>query len=779
MSTRDEDDPNASRHHQVLVAAAYIVQWSHRRSLATMSFVMPRSVFLEQPWERWTFAAATFAFGTALNVFLEPALGVRAPVLPYFPALVATGLCAGAVPSFAILFAASLTIIAFWMGASGSAELARHQEIARIGVFLVAGGMVCAVSAWARHLLLQARDLLEENQRNRNRMDLALAAGQMATWDWDLQSDKLNFSGGAEAVYGSAPRSMSGGWSMVHPDDLERAQGQVRAAVEEGRDFDVLSRVKAKDGEYRWLHSVGHLHRDRAGKSARVSGVTVEVTERHCALEASRAAEARLQVALRAGKVTTWESDAQRRFTWAYNVHLGLQPEVLVGREISDVIRNDSFSAEIERIYATGEDAEFPLSISYQGREFHYLCYLRAGRGDAGKVARIVGAFVDVTELRTVQEQLRVESRRKDTFLATLAHELRNPLAPIRYAVALLGEQATPARRQQAMVVIGRQASHMARLLDDLLDMSRITRNAVELRRQTFDLRLAAEQAAEAMYPTYSELKHRLVLSLPPEPVMVDGDPARLQQVLGNLLDNAAKYTEPGGEVTLRLDRQADAAVIRVRDNGVGIDPARQMDVFELFVQLQGPGRGKGGLGIGLAVVRQLVELHGGTVSVHSEGAGFGAEFQVNLPISDKPTTDSSSEDNVVKLFAHSEKVLVVDDNRDTADTLTTLLRAEGYVVSTAYDGRSALQAFETGNPVVALLDIGLPDMSGIDLARAIRQRSNSAILVAVSGWGRDSDRADSASAGFDFHMVKPVDPSQLRNRLKELLVNRRRGRNI
>jgi two-component system CheB/CheR fusion protein len=391
-------------------------------------------------------------------------------------------------------------------------------------------------------------------------------------------------------------------------------------------------------------------------------------------------------------------------------------------------------------------------------------------------VVRVIGASVDVTELKVTQEQLRRESARKDAFLATLAHELRNPMAPIRYAASMLDDQVPPAMRHHARDVITRQSAHMARLLDDLLDMSRITRNVIELKREVFDLRAVAEQTADNVRPRYTELGHRLVLSLPPLPVPVDGDPTRLQQVLGNLLDNAAKYTEAGGEVTLRLDQEGGQAIVRVIDNGIGIATQDQPQVFELFTQLHTPGRGRSGLGIGLAVVKQLVELHGGSVAVRSAGAQRGSEFIVRLPLAQVPAQEQAASGNVVHLFAQPAQVLVVDDNHDTADTLATLLRARGFSVTTAYDGTSALAVCATLRPSIVLLDLGLPDLSGHDVARRLRamQREHAPILVAITGWGQDKDREQTARAGFDLHLVKPVDPEELERRIGELAANSR-----
>jgi signal transduction histidine kinase/PAS domain-containing protein/ActR/RegA family two-component response regulator len=721
---------------------------------------MGRKLILESWAARCLFAAGVFGLATGLNFVVQPLVAGRTPMLPYFPALVLTGLCSGFIPGIAVLVAASVAVLSFWAEPLGVFwPPAQAADLIVVLMFAVDGAMVLGVSSWARHLLRQSA-------KDRNRLSMALEAGQMASWDWDLRSGRVSMSAGAAAVFGKRWSNIETGWHLTHPDDVARLASEIDVALTQGTSYSVVHRIyRGEKKELRWVQNTGHVHRDNAGKAVRVSGVTIDVTERQLALLASRAAEERLELALEFGKVTVWETDAEGVYTWVHNLQLGLKPETLLGRHMGDVMRNTAFLANVEPVYSKGEPVKFQLAVPHEDTVLHYLCSVRAEKDSAGDVKRVIGASVDVTELNVTQEKLRQESQRKDTFLATLAHELRNPMAPIRYAVAMLGDETPPARREHAREVISRQAAHMARLLDDLLDMSRITRNAIELRPEVVDLRMIAEQAAESVRPAFAELKQRLVLSLPPDAVLVNGDPTRLQQVLGNILDNAAKYSEAGGEVTLRVDSLERKAVVRVKDSGIGIAPEQLGTVFELFTQLQPHGRGKGGLGIGLAVVRQLVELHGGTVSVASEGPGKGSEFTVTLPVATPVPQEPSMapENKVVALFQRSKTALVVDDNRDAAELLALLLREEGYAVTIAYDGAGALEAFASVKPALVLLDIGLPDMSGLDVAKAIRQRSEGPVsLVAVSGWGQRSDREQSAAAGFDLHLVKPVEPQQL-----------------
>ncbi|WP_310734598.1 ATP-binding protein [Azohydromonas caseinilytica] len=709
-----------------------------------------------------------YAAATGMNFVLQPVAGGRIPLLPYFPALVLTGLYAGAGPAVALLVAAVLSVVVFWVEPAGVLwPMAQPSDLIIPVLFLIAGGMVAGVASWARRLLRQDRD-------NRQRLNMALTAGRMAAWEWHIGTGAMQFSEGAEALFGMTWRHVDEAWPLGHPDDVERVRGVIEQALREGRDYRFTSRmIRADTRELRWIETTGYVHRDAHGRAVRVSGVTADVTERQRALEASQAAEARLQLALESGKVTAWECDAERRYIWIHNTRLGLKPADVVGRRLGDVIPNEAHRQAIDRVYAGGEPQQFQIEGEFRGQPYHLLCSVRAEKDAAGRVTRVIGASVDVTELAAAQAQLRRESQRKDAFLATLAHELRNPMAPIRYAVAMLGENTPAAVREQARAIIGRQAAHMSRLLDDLLDMSRITRNAIELQRELLDLRGVIGQAVDGVRPAYAELGHRLVVSSPPQPVWVDGDSTRLQQVLGNLLDNAAKYTPPGGEVTVRLDLQGAEALLSVSDNGLGIEPRDQAQVFELFSQVRPPGHGGTGLGIGLAVVRQLVELHGGRIELHSAGAGRGSCFTVRLPLA--PRQEEPAEPapaaKVVSLFPRGPAALIVDDNRDAADSLAVLLRANGFTASTVYDGAAALQAFDALRPQVLLLDLGLPDISGLEVARTIRRRPAGAAvtLVAITGWGQDKDRQQTREAGFDQHLVKPVDPAQLLALLRPL----------
>jgi PAS domain S-box-containing protein len=364
---------------------------------------------------------------------------------------------------------------------------------------------------------------------------------------------------------------------------------------------------------------------------------------------------------------------------------------------------------------------------------------------------------------------LRKADRLKDEFLAMLAHELRNPLAPLRNALHIMKQPGThEAVIGQCREMADRQVQHMARLLDDLLDVSRVSRGKIELRKESVDMAAVLHATVEGVRPLMEGRGHQFTMALPSEPLQVEGDPTRLEQVLTNLLNNAAKYTDPGGRIWLLASRDGAEIVLRVRDTGIGIDPEMLPRIFDLFVQAERRlDRSQGGVGIGLTLVRKLVELHGGSVEAYSAGLGWGSEFVVRLPAlaaepQSRQTEAGGGTAPASALARH--RVLAVDDNVDAADSLAMLLRLAGHEVRVAYDGPTALLIAQTFQPQVIFLDIGMPCMDGYDVARRLREdpELKPAVLVAMTGWGQEEDRRRSLQAGFDHHLVKPVEMEEL-----------------
>jgi PAS domain S-box-containing protein len=395
-----------------------------------------------------------------------------------------------------------------------------------------------------------------------------------------------------------------------------------------------------------------------------------------------------------------------------------------------------------------------------------------------GRALRLVGTIIDVTERTRAEQALRDADRRKDEFLATLAHELRNPLAPIRNAVQMLllkGSGDPDTTRYQQL--IERQVQHMARLLDDLLDASRISHGKLKLRRERIRLSEVIHYAVETSRPLVEKAEHHLDVDLPGEPIYLDGDPLRLSQVFLNLLNNAAKYTERGGRIRIAAVHRDGLVEVSVADNGIGISAEMLPHVFTMFSQAKSAlDRSQGGLGIGLSLVRGLIELHGGSIEARSKGPGTGSEFVVRLPVAESapevaPETAPPALAPPVRPVARKRRILIADDMRDSADSMAVLLEELGHEVHTVYNGEDAISAAETFCPDVVLLDIGMPQLNGFDVCRRIRELAagRDLCLVAVTGWGQEDDRRRSREAGFDHHLVKPVDPDALVSLLASL----------
>jgi signal transduction histidine kinase/ActR/RegA family two-component response regulator len=437
--------------------------------------------------------------------------------------------------------------------------------------------------------------------------------------------------------------------------------------------------------------------------------------------------------------------------------------ESFAGRRVQDVLparwSTSASFRQYEAVVEKAETREFEALVHHEGIEQWFRCVASPMRGS------VALWFTDITMRKNDERLLQEADRRKDEFLATLAHELRNPLAPIRQASAVSRlPQATEAQKRWSHEVIERQVRHMALLLDDLLDVSRITRGRLELRRGANALSEMIAAAVETAHPLIDSRHHELDVVLPQAPVLMQADPLRVSQVVANLLTNAAKYTDPNGRIRLVAALDGDDVVIEVSDNGIGIAPESLPAVFDMFTQLRGTGDRASGLGIGLALSKGLVELHGGTIAVRSEGGGRGSVFTVRLPRGDMPEPAPAAGDGREPRAASARRILVADDNRDAAESLAALLELEGHQVTLAYDGADALAAYDRVRPQVCLLDIGMPYRTGNEVATEIRAREDGGLptLVAITGWGQDADRSQALAAGFDHHMTKPVDPAQL-----------------
>jgi PAS domain S-box-containing protein len=475
-----------------------------------------------------------------------------------------------------------------------------------------------------------------------------------------------------------------------------------------------------------------------------------------------------------------WICDALGRNIYASESFLrlvGMTQEQCSSFGWSDVLHPDDVAETIsawQECVRTG--ARWDREHRFLGVDGEWHPVLARGvpvRNERGEITAWVGINLDISDLKQVENELREGDQRKDEFLATLAHELRNPLAPIRNGLEVLRRATSPHAIAQARDMMERQCEQMVRLLDDLLDVSRISRGSIELRRERADLAAVVLRAVETSRPLLQQAGHELTVSMPPIPVFVDVDVTRLAQVFANLLNNAAKYTERGGHVRLAVDRIGEEVAVSVKDDGVGIPRDLLPIVFEMFVQVdRSLERTHGGLGIGLTIAKRLVEMHGGTIEASSAGPGSGSEFVVRLPAASAPISASAreraseGEEDRRKL-----RILVVDDNADSAQSLAMMLEIGGHTTHLAYDGLEAVEVASAVRPELILMDIGMPRLNGYDACRRIRAEDwgREIVLVALTGWGQTDDRIRSEEAGFDHHLVKPVEPAALDELLARL----------
>ncbi len=617
------------------------------------------------------------------------------------------------------------------------------------------------------------------------------------------------------------------GWPelVIHPDDRERCTVAWREALRDGTPYNVECRNRRHDGMYRWCVTRAVPVRNTRGGIVQWFGTVTDVDDRKRAemktqflADASAALaqltdeESSLQklASLAVPEFADWctvdltTSDGSlRRLAVAHvdpnKVQLVRQLEEKypsrpsetrgVRQVIRTGVREWGGSIPEEMLVALAHDQEHLEIIRSLGLK-SYICVPLKSRGAVLGALTFVtaesGRIYEPDDVRAAEDlshravialenaqllaSLKDADRRKDEFLAMLAHELRNPLAPIRNAAQIFRAKAPPIRELQwGIDVVERQVHQMTRLVDDLLDVSRITRGRVELRRERVDLATAFETAIEASRPLMEKWGHQLSVALPPEPIILDADPTRLAQIIGNLLNNAAKYTNHGGHIQLSGETRGDRAILRVKDNGIGIPREMLHGIFDLFAQVNPVvERSEGGLGIGLTLVQRLVEMHSGRVEAHSEGPGLGSEFVVDLPLGARLTPEEATREPSPVPAPSKRRILIVDDNRDGADSLAMLLEMMGNEVHTAHDGLEAVGAAAAFQPDVILLDIGLPKLSGYEVARRIREQQGGAniLLVALTGWGQEEDRRRSREAGFDEHMTKPLELRALKKLL-------------
>lgn len=608
------------------------------------------------------------------------------------------------------------------------------------------------------------------------RLEAALSVSQLGTYEWNIRTQALILDQRSLEIFGFTPdqgRTAEEIYARIHPSDRARVRELVETRVAHGERVDSEYRLELPDGRIRFVASSGQMVQGVDGATEKVFGVFADVTARQEAERALRESEAKFRTIANAMPQMVWSTLADGYHDY-YNQqwyeYTGMRPGSTDGEKWNGMFHPDD-QAHAWSVWShslrTGEPYEIQYRLRHRSGQYRWvLGRALPVRGEAGEIIRWMGTCTDIHDQRMAQDELMAASRRKDEFLAMLAHELRNPLAPISTAAHLLKMAPSDAARvSRSGEIIARQVKHMTALVDDLLDVSRVTRGLVQLHREPIDLHGVLTSAVEQARPLMEELGHELAMHADPAPSIVLGDRTRLVQVVSNLLNNAAKFTRANGRITLSL-RIGDAAEISVGDNGIGIEPELLPHVFDLFTQGERtPDRAQGGLGLGLALSRSLVALHGGTLRAESGGRGQGSLFTVRLPLLAQQRTGRQDGDaELASPQRRSLRVLVVDDNVDAAESLAVLLQNEGYQARVATDSHTALEQAAAQHPEVVILDIGLPGIDGYELARRMRSApaTERATFVALTGYGQEHDKLRSIAAGFDHHCVKPANLPQL-----------------
>jgi signal transduction histidine kinase len=624
----------------------------------------------------------------------------------------------------------------------------------------------------------------------RTRLEAILEAGEVGTWTWEIAAGRVHADANVAAMFGVAAGDDGDGIALddyvraIHPDDMEAVRASLDRALENGEPHQLAYRVRDCAGVERTVHARGRVELDAAGTPVRMSGVVFDISRQAAAEERLRSSE----TARRAGEqryhtvLTSIDvgfciiemifDGAGDPYDYrivevnpAFARHTGLVGAA--GKRIRELV--PAHDVRWSRIYGRVAKTGLPVRIEQHTANLgRWLDVYAARLGDDG--GHQVAVFLrDITEERARRETLREladtlaeANRRQSEFLATLAHELRNPLAPVRTGLDLLRIGADkPEVLARVRPMMERQVNHLVHLVDDLLDVARISSGKVELKKTVVPLKDVVLRAIEMTLPVIEAKRHVFHVDVGDDPLHVLADATRLAQVIGNLLTNAAKYTAAGGSIGLGVLRHGDRVRIEVADSGIGIPRESLARIFDMFTQVgRHPEQESGGLGIGLHLVRQMTELHGGTASADSPGPGRGSTFVVDLPLVPAADAQAPARGDGAAVPRSGMRILVADDNADAAELLRDLLAQHGHTVEVVGDGHAAVEAAARVKPDVALLDIGMPGLNGHDVARHLRAQpdTRSTRLVALSGWGTDDDRARSADAGFECHLTKPVE---------------------
>lgn len=606
---------------------------------------------------------------------------------------------------------------------------------------------------------------------------LALDAARLGWWQYDQATGRVEHDIRYAEIYGldgPGPRHVDEINALLDPADAPRVWAAVQAATDPdaASPYRVDYRIRRPDGEVRWLEARGIASFEADGDRRALAGfvgTVADITQQREFEDALRESEARFRLTADASPVILWLTDPSGHCTFLsrewYDVTGQTEAEALGLGWTTATHPDDQELAGQAFLNANATRSFFRTEYRLRTADGSYRWAIDLGRPwflENGEYAGMVGAVVDIDDRKRAEQGLEEAGRRKDQFLATLAHELRNPLAPISNALQVWPFLETrPEEAARIREMMGRQVRQMVRLVDDLLDVSRITRGRIELTRERVDLRTVIAASIEPLQPFIDAQRHELVLELPDGPLMLEADTGRLMQVFGNVLHNAAKYTPPGGHIRLRAIREAEHALVTITDDGAGIPVDMLASIFDVFTQVDHSlARSQGGLGIGLTLVKNLVELHDGHIEARSDGAGRGSEFRIRLPLAERAASagDTAPAASPPLEALPRRRVLVVDDVEPSAHTLALMLESLGQAVVAVHDGASALAAFSDEAPDIAFIDVAMPGMDGHEVAGRIRSaHANGPVLVALTGFGQEEDRHRALRAGFDHHLIKPT----------------------
>lgn len=572
---------------------------------------------------------------------------------------------------------------------------------------------------------------------------------------------------------------------LHHPDHYERVTESLRTRAEQGLQWEEQFPLKSKDGRYHWFLATAMPVRNAQGEVVRWFGTLTDITKEREDRELIQESEERFRMLADHMSQMAYMADSNGTITWVNRRWIdftGMDVDRMNDGGWSQVVDPAHYERMVESYRSAQARSEAWEHIfrlrSTTGEYRWFLSRSVPIMDDAGEVIRWFGTNTDITEQKLAEEALEDSARHKDHFLATLAHELRNPLAPLKNGLQLMElEPDDPDTIEATRTMMVRQLDHMVRLVDDLMDLSRISLGKIELVKERLSISSVMATAVESCKPLIERRTQHLELKPPTEPLFVEGDMARLTQVVANLLNNAAKYTPSGGHIALAWERSDDEVVITVMDDGIGIEPEAMQHVFDMFAQIDSAQQARegGGLGIGLNIVKRLVHMHHGTIEGRSEGAGKGSTFIVRLPLDRTRTSTATAPAAHGPASTTPRRVLVVDDNQDAALTMALILKKHGHTVMVAHDGEEGVAKAGSFAPNVIFMDIGMPRMNGFEACKAIRATAwgRTIHIIALSGWGQEEDRNKSEAAGFDVHIVKPIERLTLERLMKEAPTDR------